>query len=63
MKKKYKNSNAILRLSYLWRSAEDYYLETRSGWQKDRLYRFQKSLGLTLKEKQHLENLCTSMGV
>ena len=51
------------RLAYLWRYAENYYIETHSGWQKDRLYRIQKSLKLNEEQQQYLEDLCYSMGI
>lgn len=56
-------SNDLERLAMLWRYAEDYYLETRSGWQKDRLYRFQKSLNLTENETKEIEEICYSIGI
>jgi sialic acid synthase SpsE len=51
------------RLAYLWRRAENYYLETQSGWQKDRLYKIQKALELNEEQTKYLEDLCYSMGI
>jgi hypothetical protein len=53
----------IDKLADLWRQAENYYIATGSGWQKDRLCRFQKSLKLSEKQINELEEICYSMGI
>jgi len=53
----------IEKLAYLWRYAENYYLDTGSGWQKNRLYKIQKSLDLSDEQTKELEEICQSMGV
>lgn len=60
---RYAEFKVLNRLAYLWRYAENYYLETRSGWQKERLYRIQKALDLNEEQQIYLEDLCSSMGV
>jgi len=60
---KYSRFNVLNRLALLWRHAENYYLRTGSGWQKDRLYKVQQRLNLNEKQQQYLEDLCNSMGI
>jgi hypothetical protein len=60
---RYAEFEVLERLSYLWRRAENYYLETGSDWQKYRLRRIQDSLNLTEEQTQYLEDLCFSMGI
>jgi hypothetical protein len=60
---RYSEFRVLNRLADLWRYAENYYLKTRSGWQKDRLYRIQKSLNLNNEQQKYLEDLCYSMGI
>ena len=60
---RYAEFKVLERLSYLWRRAENYYLETGSGWQKYRLRRIQDSLNLNEEQTAYLEDLCYSMGI
>jgi sialic acid synthase SpsE len=60
---RYAEFKILDRLAYLWRKAENYYLETQSGWQKDRLYKIQKALELNKEQTKYLEDLCYSMGI
>jgi hypothetical protein len=51
------------RIAKMWRNAENYYLETGSGWQKDKMYKIQKSLNLNEWQTKEIEEICYSMGV
>ena len=55
--------NVLDRIAFMWRNAENFYLETGSGWQKDRLFKIQKSLNLNEWQTKEIEELCYLMGV
>ena len=53
----------IERLAYLWRKAENYYLDTDSDWQKERLRKIQNNLELNDEHLQILTEYCDSYGI